>query len=180
MKTAFTIILSRMEVNWLYRQLRSQLQKAEALKKDKPEGTEGAAIQNDIDVLTKLIISCKDLVDQGEVNRLGLDNLKRDLQDALIFCEEPEAKAEAQNQLDNLPKEEDYRVTFDRETAKFTLKMLIKEIEWIRATNIPNLEKRDAALFEDKILTRSYYINKAKRAKSILEEMKKKLEKELL
>lgn len=176
MKKNFTIKLTRVEIGWLYRQLRGAKDKSEAKLKEE-YSTER---QVEYDTLTKLCINCSDLIGHGESNRLKLDSLKQELEEAILLCEEPTAVIEARKRLDNLPKEEDYRVTFDRETAKFTLKLLDREIEWMRKTNIPNIEKRDASMFTDVIQTKSYYLNKAKRAKAILEELKKKLEKELL
>lgn len=175
MKKQFTLVLNRVEMNWLHRQLKAGKEKSEALL----QAEHTAEGQVEFDTFSKLCLASSDMIFHGESNRLKLASLRQELEEAILICEEPEAVIEARKQLDNLPTEEDYRVTFDRDTAKFTIKMLDKEIEWIRKTNLPNLEKRDAKLFPDKIQTKSYYINKAKRAKAILEGLRKRLEQEL-
>jgi hypothetical protein len=166
MSRQFTIVMSRIEMQWLHRQLTNVKEKYEA------KG-EVAAVNE----LTPLIITCADLLDKGITEKDRLMSLRQELEDAILYCEEPEAVVEARRRLDELPKEETYKVTFDRQTAKFALRQVEFEIKWLREVNIPNLEKRTE--YPDKIMTKSYYINKAKKAKTILEEFKKRLEKEL-
>lgn len=156
-------------MRWLHRQLHAVKERYEA----KGEAALAAEV-------TPLVITCADLLDKGVTQKDQLMTLRTELEEAIQLCEEKEAVVEARRRLDELPTEEDYRVTFDRQTAKFALQQLDFEIKWLRETNIPNLEKRKVEEFTDPVMTKSYYINKAKKAKRILEELKKKLEKELV
>ena len=164
----FTITMNRLEMQWLHRQLLSVKEKYEA---------KGDA--DNAGKMAPLVIQCADLLANGVTERDNLYTLRLELEDAIVLNEEPQAVVEARKRLDALPTEETYRVTFDRDTAKFALRNIDNEIKWIRETNIPNLEKRKNEDFADPVMTKSYYINKAKKAKRILEEFKKRLEKEL-
>lgn len=162
----FTIVMDRIEMQWLHRQLLSAKEKYEA------KGEVQA-----VNELTPLVITCADLLANGVTQRDQLNTLRQELEEAIVLNEDPVAVVEARRRLDEMPKEETYRVTFDRQTAKFALRQVEFEIKWLREVNIPNLEKRKE--YPDVIMTKSYYINKAKKAKRILEEFKKRLEKEL-
>lgn len=175
MKELITIVTDRLEVNFLHRSFQAERDKR-AQKILEKEDTE---LRVEMDNLSKLVLQTEDLMREGDSNRLRLLNLRKDLEDALIFCEEPNAVIEARKRLDNLPKDEEYRLTFDRSTAKFVMQLLEAEIHWLRYKNIPTIQARDASKFTDVIETKTYYINKAKRAATILEGMKVKIEKEL-
>ncbi len=162
----FTITLDRIEMQWLHRQLLSAKEKYEA------KGEVQA-----VNELTPLVITCADLLANGITQRDNLNTLRNELEEAILLNEDGAAVIEARRRIDELPKEESYKVTFDRQTAKFALRQVENEIKWLQTVNIPNLEKRTE--YPDVIMTKSYYINKAKKAKRILEEFKKRLEKEL-
>lgn len=191
MSKEFTIVLSRVELNWMYRQLSAGKEKAEAICKRydgedvlaKPLTEEQTKERDAARIyyaeLVTLTAGMRDLLDEGERTRLKLRDLREDLDEAFSLVEEDAAKQEVLNRLKDLPKEEPYRVTFDRTTAKFTLQLLEQDINKFRSQVIPNYEKTDASEFTDPIMTKSYWINKSRSSKAILEGMKVKLEKML-
>jgi hypothetical protein len=163
-------------MEWIHRQVANVREKVEAKMKEKAS----EELRNEFATLTNLVIGAKDHLIKGDAQRLNILRYREELEDSIPLIEEKEAVIEARKRLDTLPLEEEYRITFDRDTAKFVIKLLDKEINWIQQTNLPNLEKRKSEDFTDSVMTKSYYINKTKKAKSILEEMRKDLEKGLV
>jgi hypothetical protein len=163
-------------MEWIHRQVANVREKVEAKMKEKAS----EELRNEFVTLTNLVIGAKDHLIKGDAQRLNILRYREELEDSIPLIEEKEAVIEARKRLDTLPLEEEYRITFDRDTAKFVIKLLDKEINWIQQTNLPNLEKRKSEDFTDSVMTKSYYINKTKKAKSILEEMRKDLEKGLV
>lgn len=171
-----TVVWKRIQMEWIHRQVANVREKVEAKMKEKAS----EELRNEFATLTNLVIGAKDHLIKGDAQRLNILRYREELEDSIPLIEEKEAVIEARKRLDTLPLEEEYRITFDRDTAKFVIKLLDKEINWIQQTNLPNLEKRKSEDFTDSVMTKSYYINKTKKAKSILEEMRKDLEKGLV
>jgi len=188
---SFTVILTRMELTWLYRQLLSGLDRAKGVIQEYGGGVLRAdpvtpAQQEMVDEAEKyktelepLTANIKERLDIGEKERLNLVNLRADLDEAFELVEEDSAKQEILNRLKEIPKEEPYRIQFDRATAKFTLKLVENDLQKFNQQVIPNYQKAKLEDFTDKIQTKSYWVNKAKRSKEILEQLKIKLEKSL-
>lgn len=167
-----TIMLNRLEMQWLHRQVVSARDKLEGKLKNGP-AAELHNIQKDLDFFSKIALEMNDRINNGDAEKLKILNLRTELEEAITLCEEPEAIEEAKKRLDNLPKEEQYRVIFGKDQLKFTIKMLDKDIMWLYGKSIPNYEKRDD--YTDPVMTKSYYINKAKKAKGILSNLKARL-----
>lgn len=184
-----TINFHRLEMVWLYRQIKTASDKAQAIinnysgpVKDGWTGPEKAALheaQEHGDQLLALSQSIKDILVAGDKNRLMLRDQEAALNEAFGLVEEDSAKHEIMARLKALPKEEPYRVKFDRGTIKFTLKLVESDLQKFRASVIPTYEKADPSEFKDPIETKSYYVNKARAAKDTLEKLKEKLEREL-
>lgn len=168
-----SIILSRLEMQWLHRQVVATRDSLEGKLKE----VDDQGLRNDLEFFSKMSLEMQDRLNKGDLERLAVMNLRNELEEAVIFCEEPEARAEANKRLADLPTEETYRLIFGRDQVKFTIKMLDKDIQWLYGSAIPNYEKRDD--YTDPIMTKSYYVNKAKRAKEILSNLKARLEREL-
>lgn len=187
----YTVVFSRMELVWLMRQLESGRDRADGIIKtysgdaiSKVKATEEQLAQlreatQHKDALDKLILNMKDNLTAGERNRLALHNTKLDLEEALELAEEQSAKDEATKQLALLPQEEDYKIQFDRGTIKFTLKLLENDLLKFRTQIIPTYEKADPGEFKDPIQTKSYWVNKARKSKDLLDSLKIRLEKKL-
>ena len=131
------------------------------------------------DELSSLTNVIKDHLDAGDAQRLKLDDMRKELNEAFDLVEEDSAKELILKRLKELPKEEPYRVQFDRGTAKFTLKLIENDLHKFTSQVIPTYEKADASEFTDAIQTKTYWVNKAKQSKGILEQLKIKLEKAL-
>jgi len=67
----------------------------------------------------------------------------------------------------------------DRAMLKALIKLVHDDIDLIRSSILPAIEKRDDSYYKDRMRPRSYYINKNTASKTILEELLKKLEKRL-
>jgi hypothetical protein len=131
------------------------------------------------EVLFGLVTTMKDRLSLGERERTAINNLRADLEEAFDLAEEDSAKAEVMKRLRELPKEEDYKIQFDRGTIKFTLKLIENDLLKFRAQIIPNYEKAAPDSFTDPIQTKTYWVNKARKSKDILDKLKSKLEKRL-
>ena len=178
-----TIELTRIELNWLYRQLLSGKDRASGIIKtftgplSEDRNKELNEAQAHFDELEKLTTAIKDRLDAGDLERLKLNDLRTELEEALELA--PSSAVEIRKRLDALPKEAPYMITFDRETIKFTLKLVEKDLEKFRVNVIPNYEKASDKDFTDPIQTKEFWINKARKSKTILEILKSKLEKAL-
>lgn len=181
----FTVVFNRTELFWLYRQLASGRDRAEARTKQftgelSPEqNAELTQAVKYFEELKKLVQGVKDSLDNGEREKMKLQALKEDLTEALDLVEEETAKEEIHKRLHDLPKEEDYRIAFDRETCKFTVALVENDLHKFRSQVIPEYEKMAAEEFTDPIQTKSYWVNKARKSKEILEKLKIKLERAL-
>lgn len=179
----FTIHMNRIEVQWLHRQLMSSRMMAEKqLEQFKGPLSEDKAKKHDeakayAEELKRLEDMMFTRLEQGNMERLHISQVKEDLEEALEL--NPYATVEIRKRLDDLPKEEPYRITFDRETAKFTLKLIENDLTKFRLHVIPGYEKKPESDFKDPIQSKEYWINKAHKAKKILDSLKIKLEKEL-
>lgn len=185
----YTAVLTRIELTWLHRQLSAcrdmvvgklKTYSGDVISKNKAseeELKEMAETQKQKDELDKLVQTLVDRLDLGNRERLQIVNLLHDLQEAYELAEEDSAKTEAFNRIQALPEEEDYRIQFDRHTVKFTLALIEKDLHKFRTEIIPAYENADAGEFEDPIMTKSYWVNKSKKSKGILESLKTKLEK---
>lgn len=188
----YTLLFSRIELTWLYRQLVAGRDRADgiiktysgnAIDKAKLSAEQEAQLKEaqshkaELDRLTQAI---KDRLDFGDKERLAIVNHKADLEEALELVEEESAKIEIQKQLTHMPEAESYKVQFDRATIKFTLKLIENDLHKFRSQVIPNYEKANPDDFkDDPIHTKSFWVNKAKKSKAILDTLKTKLEKTL-
>ncbi len=180
----FTINMQRLEIQWLHRHLTSAMQQAlaqlESLKGPQAVPNEVASVEEYYLEIQRLTGALHDRLVTGNKERLDIVQLKDELEDAYsLVGDNPDAKAEIDKRLADLPKEETYRITFDKETAKLTLKMLEKDLTHFRQHVIPGYEKKDSTEFKDVIQTKLFWINKAIRAKDILDGLKSKIEREL-
>ncbi len=179
----FTLIFSRIEIQWLHRQLMNGRLMAEGAMKQftGPLSEDKTAKLNEIkvqyDEIARLEQAVLDRIQLGDQERLKLVNLKSDLEEAMEL--NPEASLEIRRRLDSLPKEETYNITFDRETAKFTLALVEKDLTKFKTHTIPNYEKKDASDFKDPVQNKTYWVNKAHKAKTVLDALKSKIEVEL-
>lgn len=115
----------------------------------------------------------------GDKHRLNLQDIRKELNEALELVEEDEAKEAIHATLKKLPTAEPYRVTMEREAAKHTLEMVERDILNYQTKVIPEHEKMLPSQFEDKMFTKSYYINLKKKEKTILEGLRGKIMKEI-
>lgn len=185
------IQLNRVEFNWLYRHLLHEKDKrtaviktysGDAISKNKASEEQLALLkvaETEAEEITQLSDKMASILSLGDRRRLELNDVRRNLNDAFDLCDEESAKAEVMARLKALPKEEMYTIDFVRQTIKFTLNFVENDLHKFRSQVIPNLEKKDAGDFKDPIETKSYYLNRARRDKKLLEELKVKLERAL-
>ena len=179
----FTIPVTREEVQFLFRHYERGRQAAEAqvkqfvgpLNEDKTAELNQA--QSFLDDMTRLVGILKDQLTKGTQDFLKLESARNELLEALDL--NPYATVEIRKRLDDLPKEESYSITFDRNSAKFTLDIIEKELTKLRTVTIPGYEKKPDTDFTDVIQSKTYWINKATKAKNILDKFKVKIEKEM-
>lgn len=187
----YTLVFTRMELTWLMRQMEAGRDRADGIIKTysgdvisrtKLADEQRAQLdeaQQHRETLERLVQDMKDRLAEGERQRLAIYNMKMDLEEAFDLVDEDSGKQEVMNRLKQLPKQEDYRIQFDRTTIKFTLKLIENDLHKFRSQIIPNYEKAPPEQFEDPIQTKSYWVNKARKSKEILESLKSKLEKKL-
>lgn len=177
----FTINMTRLETQWLHRHYTSAMQQVLAQLQQSPPASPDSVGMNEYFVeLERLTGLLHERLVTGNKERLDIVQLKDELEDAYsLVGDNAEARREITKRLADLPKEEVYRITYDQETAKLTLKMLEKDLTHFRAHVIPGYEKKDPADFKDIIQTKTFWINKAIRAKDILDGLKSKIEREL-
>lgn len=191
MSKNMTLPFERKEVNWMYGRIRAVKETYEriiqewsgsailnkAISEDQEKAL--AEAQGNIEGITKLTHSVGDILVAGDESRLKIHDMRTALNEAFDMVEEDAAKQECMNRLKSLPKEEPYRITVDRATAKFLLKLVEKDLHKFRAEVIPNYEASKPEDHKDPIQTRSFWINKSKASKTILEQLKGKLDKAL-
>jgi len=188
----FTIVFTRIELTWLYRQLCAGKDKAEGIIKTHGGGDvisqakateaqvkEHAEARVHFEELTRLTQIMKERLDAGEKERLQLVNIRMDLMEATELVEEKSAKEAITNRLAELPAEEPYRIQFDKGTCKFTLRLIESDLHKFRSQVIPQYEASKPEDYTDDIQTKSYWVNKARKSKAILDGLKTKLEKAL-
>jgi hypothetical protein len=86
---------------------------------------------------------------------------------------------EITKRLKELPVEEPYIISFDRATLKFVVSLVEKDLHKFRSSIIPNYEKASEEEFKDIIQTKTFWVNKARKSKDVLDKLKVKLEKGL-
>jgi hypothetical protein len=191
MSKNMTIPYERKEVNWMYGRIRTVKETYEriiqewsgsailtkAISEDQQKALEEA--QANIESITKLCHSVGDILTAGDESRLKIHDLRTSLNEAFDLVEEDSAKQEIMNRLKQLPKEEPYRITVDRATAKFLLKLVENDLHKFRSHIIPNYEASKPEDHKDPIQTKSFWVNKSKASKVILENLKGKLSKAL-
>lgn len=169
----FNVKFSRVEFVWLYRQLCFGRDKSKVLTEK--ESTPENLLQ--LEEMSKLVFSMETSLEKGKNERLALLNAKEELEEALILS--PSSSVEIRKHLEELPKEESYGIIFDRNNLLFTLKLLEHDVTKFRDHIIPNYEKSSEDAYTDKIQTKEYFVNKAKKSKLILDSLRSKLEKQL-
>jgi len=176
--STFTIPVSRVELQWFFRQFKAAEEKAQKLVT--PPASPTTDVVNLYEETKRVALMLADLLDNGKKNKLELESLREELQDARqLVGGDKKALQAIKDRLEALPKEEDYKITFDRDTAKFAIKLLEKDIQSFFGRVIPNTEAKPDSDFPDPVQTKTYWINRAKRARDILEALKIRLEKHI-
>lgn len=181
------IILDRKEVAWLARKLKLGLKKAEGTmnllngRNDLSAGEkdELRAAQEAGPFLLHLSRLFEQFLDQGAKERFGMEHRRAELNSVIELADEPEAKAFAEKELEAIPKDEEYKLQADRKMVKFFIKVIGDDIQNIRSVTIPTYEKAPDEDFPSPAMTRSYYINKARKTKEMLEVLFEKFERTL-
>ncbi|UOF79062.1 hypothetical protein [Caudoviricetes sp.] len=181
------ITFDRAEVTWFYRKCKGAFDEAENImklfsNKDNLGSVEKSKLETAQfggPMLLEMTRLLESTLNKGAQERLGMEARRSELKSVLELAEEQFSKDAAQLELDALPKAEPYDFTMDRSMVKFFLEMVEKDIENIRVSVIPAHEKADEATYSDPLFPRSYYVNKAKKTKTMLEKMRGLLEKEL-
>lgn len=181
-----TITVNRVELNWLYRQMSSGRDRAAALVEQyKGPQADGKAdqianAQARHHELSQVVQALKDLLDEGVRSRANIVFMKEELMEAIDLVEDDvDALAAISRKLEDLPREEDYRLTFDRDTVKVIIELIEKDLQNFRSHIIPTYEKANQEDFKDPIQTKAYFINKARKAKDTLDNLKHRMEKQL-
>lgn len=183
MKDKYTVTLTRTETNWLHRQLQSGVDVTEGLMKQftgplsTDKNKELTELQVQRDELSRLAQVLSDMLANGERTRAKISYMREEYEEALLL--NPEASVQIREELDVLPKEEPYRVGFNRHTLKMTLDLVNRDIVRYQTKTIKHYEESKDEEYVNPIFNKTYYVNKARKEKTILEELKKKLEREL-
>lgn len=180
-------MFDRTEVTWFYRKCKGAFDEAEAIMKafsgkDNLGSVEKQRLetaQQGGPFLLEMTRMLENVLNKGAEERLGMEQRRSELKGVLELADEQFSKDAAQLELDNLPKTEPYNFVMDREMVKFFLEITEKDIENIRVGVIPAHENAPESSFSDPLFPRSYYVNKAKKTKVMLEKMRDLLEKEL-
>lgn len=188
----FTEEFSREQVNWFYRHMLSEQDKA--IKKiNSMKGAEKVLTNAQHDELVKMstfneelsrfVVILSDVRENSDKHKFALLARKEELEEAFELNDDKKAKdltaiAIAAINVD-LANAEKIKLTLDRPVIKFIMKILERDLHKFRSEIIPKYEKANDADFEDPIFTRKFWENKAIKSKEILEDFKKKLEKGL-
>lgn len=176
--STFTIPVSRVELQWFFRQFKAAEEKAEKLVK--PPASPTTEVINMYEETKRVALMLSDLLNTGKRQKLELEALREELEDARELVGKDQVALDAIfAKLDILPKDEDYKITFDRDTALFAIKLLEKDIQSFFGKVIPNTIAKPDSDFTDPIQTKTYWINRAKRARDILEALKIRLERHI-
>jgi hypothetical protein len=137
-------------------------------------------LKKQIDELLVLTNSLKDRLDEGERQRAKLAFMRAELEEAQeLVGDNQGALDEITKRLKELPVEEPYIISFDRATLKFVVSLVEKDLHKFRSSIIPNYEKASEEEFKDIIQTKTFWVNKARKSKDVLDKLKVKLEKGL-
>lgn len=182
----YKITLNRTEVTWFYRKVKNAFDEAQNIMNlfgnrelSQMEATKLKIAQEGGPFLLEMTRLLENILNKGAEERMGMEKRKAELRGVLEFAEEDMAKDMAKDELAAIPDAEPYDFVMDREMVKFFLDMVEKDIENIRVGVIPAYEKAEEATFDNPLMPRSYYINKAKKTKQMLEKMHGLLEKSL-
>lgn len=188
MSKVFTVVFTRIELNWLYRQLMTGRDRAAATISalsgpvatitDEQRAQLSEAREHH-DALQALTDNIREIMDQGDKHRLKIKDIRDNLEEAKGLVEEESALEEIERRLMAMPTEEPYRVQFDRATVKFTLRLVENDLQKFRTHIIPTYENSKPEDHKDPVQTKSYWVNKSRQSKAILESLKAKLEKTL-
>lgn len=182
------VVFSRQEITWLRNRFVLAKKHAEAIIENassSPPTTDMGKLefkkaQENLQMLVKQANDIEDLIMDG-MTKLGSLNAHREqLEDSMSLAEEPHIQEKIKTELASLPKEEEYRVKMNRHSIKFILSIVEVALDNIKVI-IPEYEKRPMEHFETKEcpMSRSYYINKHLRTKTMLEQIRTRLEKRL-
>jgi hypothetical protein len=179
--------LERREVMWMYRKCKEGLDKAEGQMKRYQGRTDLSELekfaletaQQGGPFLLEMTRLLEGVLNRGAEERMGMEAKKAELKGVMEFAEEEDVKMKAQEEIASIPEKEGYDFVMDRPMAKFFLDMVEGGLEQIRAHVIPKYESEDPANFPNPLMTKSYYINKAKKTKLMLEGIRSTLEKAL-
>jgi uncharacterized membrane-anchored protein YjiN (DUF445 family) len=179
----FTFHLERFEMIWLVRHLQMALKGSEGaiktyshLTEDQDAKAKVLNAQQTLDLLTPLYRWCEAEFTRVENERLKRVNRLEELYEAASLVEEDSAKEAVKVEIERVasappPK---YPVKVDRTLIKFMVKMLEHDTESARI-KILKEDKKETSQFPDSIMTKSYYVNKLKKEKDILQELLKEL-----
>ncbi len=184
-----TIIFNRKEVDWLYRRVNGAFKRADEILTESHKGGEQSEpqklvakeAQDNIEMLKKQSHDMASLITDG-LTRLGALGARRaELEEALSFTEEPASRTKISDELAALPIEEEYRVTMDRHAIKYIISIVDDMLMRLRTKIIPEYQNAPVEHYEnaERVMSRSYYVNKNLRMKVMLEDMQRKLEKRL-
>lgn len=183
-----TVIFDRTEVTWLYRKCKMALDHAEeimrAFTNKQPELSSNekeqlSAAQEGGPFLLEMTRSLEGLLNDGAKERMGMEKRKVELTNIIDLAEEEVAKSLAKAELSKIPADEPYKMIMSRDMVKFFLDMVEKDINNIQFKVIPNYQQQKDDIFTDPMMPKSFYINKNKKQKTVLEIMRAKLEKVL-
>jgi hypothetical protein len=179
---SYTVKFDRRETVWLHKELSRE--KDVALKNAQIANQNGkhdeqAKLVTYADELTRFTNLIKDGLNGGTKEFLAINAAREELEEAKELVEDAAVIALIDEKLKELKKDEVYKITFNRETIKFTLKIVEDDLQRYRHYVIPSYQKKDDSAFTDPIQTKKYWVNKSIKAKTILEALLAKLEKEL-
>lgn len=192
MSKEYTIKLHRKELTWLHRHLYEGQLKLEGKIKGLNENPQRSEKQDDElgeqikakEQVESLCQSLKDRLNNADTQRIKLLAMKEELDEALELVEgdlsnELNVKEKLKELEGHFESLDNFKITFDRASVKFTVRLLDADLDRFRHKIIPAYDKAKEEDFKDPIKTKRYYMNKSRSAKLILEGFKKKLEKGL-
>ncbi len=187
------ISLSHIQVFWFFRQVVAYRNKVDAKIKSLTGEFSDEAMQKEYQGYCKEREELEAMAGKLEYLvylRKNLHDAEVELKDAITCNDNEEAKAKAkdslekvQNQLSTLPERDEdmiHDIPFsDRASIKFVLAITEADIQKFKLHVIPHYENAKDTDYPDPVETRIYYVNKAKKSRDILEQLKIKLEKAL-
>jgi hypothetical protein len=189
MSPEFTILFTRQEIEWMYRHFdgdRKYCAKIidEFKTKDGLNDAQKGALQyaeTNIEMLTEKSKDLFEVMGKGMTNLGILVARKDELKERHMLTEEAHAKQGIEKELGALEAEEEYKITMNRHSIKYMIRVIDETINTLKNKVIPSYQKRPDEAFEnhENPRTRSYYINKALRDKVLIEDIRVRLEKRL-